>query len=266
MKIKLRDWTSEMGRRAGLIGIAVLAGAIMAGCRQKAPTQTRTNASGPMPGAAMAGEGSLVFPNDLPGSRPRSIAFVCDASPPMAWKFNRLRRALIGAISALEPDQQFSVTILRDSEPAALSPTLLPATAENKTRASIFLLGVTATSTANPIAGLDLVLRQHPAVIYLIADSDYADSEGVLNEIDKLDPNHAIRIDTVAYAGGDDHNAKFYNVLPEIAQQSGGVYARVDLADDGQDNLVAEGRLPPWPSPDEQPHYLAPSPNDAAFR
>jgi hypothetical protein len=227
----MRGWSA-------VIGLALLAGMIAAGCCPKAPPQTQPSPA-PMRTEATTQPGSLLFPNDiLNGKRPQSVAFVCDASESMAPKMWSLKRELRKAVLALSPDQQFSITFFQNDGPATLAPTLLPATAENKHRAEVFLLGVTSTGSPDPIPGIRLALKQRPQVMYLLADGDFPDNDHVLRMIENLDGHHATEIRTIAFVGDDDHDVEIYKVLKQIADETEGGFKKVFVEARDESNAI----------------------------
>jgi hypothetical protein len=226
-----------MSRRAAMIRFALFAGLIAAaGCKSALP-QARQEA--PTSASATTQRGSLVFPNEASdGLRPTSIAFVSDASGSMATKMWALKRELRKAILALEPDQEFSVTFFQNGWPATLAPTMLPATAENKSRAESFLLGVTTTGETDPVLGLRIAMKEHPQVMFLLADGDFPDDDRVLRTIENLDGHRDTQIRTIAFVGDDDRDVEIYRVLKQIADETGGVFKKVFVEERDESNSI----------------------------
>lgn len=179
-------------------------------------------------GLALRGGGSNVFRSGLPGTeRPRSEAFLCDASGSMLPKFAALKSELNKAVQGLQPVQSFDIHFFSDNRAISLSPQLLMATPENKLRALDFLENVTPRGSTDPIPSLDLAFKQHPQLIFLLTDGDFPDNDAVLARIHQLEKDHHVRINTIAFVGEGDSDTAFMAVLQQIAKETGGVYRHV---------------------------------------
>jgi von Willebrand factor type A domain len=171
---------------------------------------------------------SLLFPFEPGADRPESVAFVCDATDASAKQIDRLFRELQKRIDALQPDQQFSITIFQDDKAAVLHPGSVPAAEENKVRAGEFLDTVRTYGCIYPIPGLAWAIDAHPQGMYLLAGGNFPDHRRVLEKIHELDPDHATMIKTIACVGANDHDAQALTMLQQIADESGGTFEKVD--------------------------------------
>jgi von Willebrand factor type A domain len=226
-----------MNGRMLALGFAVFAPLVLAACSQPqakpAAAQAATAPSTPVPA------GSTIFPMKTGIDRPRSVAFVCDASGSMKEKWGRLASELMKAVNALRPDQQFSITVFQWEKPATLDAHLLPATDENKLRAQDFLEDVQARGDTDPILGLEEAMHQRPDVMYLVTDGDFPDDPETLKVIRTLN-SHATTINTVAFLGRADHDEEILRLLQTVADETGGAYQKVDA-----DKLIETYSLAP---------------------
>lgn len=179
-------------------------------------------------GLPQPGGGSSIFRSGPPGSvRPRSVAFLCDASGSMLPKFTALKRELSKAIEQLQPVQSFTIHFFSDKRSISFSPQLLMATPENKLRALDFLENVAPRGSTDPIPSLELAFKAKPQLIFLLTDGDFPDNPAVLNRIGQLNRDHRVRINTIAFVGEGDSDTAFIALLKQIARDSGGLYRHV---------------------------------------
>lgn len=179
-------------------------------------------------GLHQPGGGSSIFRSGPPGSvRPRSIAFLCDASGSMLPKFSALQRELSKAIQQLQPVQSFTIHFFSDTKSITFSPKLVMATPENKLRALNFIEDVTPRGSTDPTPSLELAFKAKPQLIFLLTDGDFPDNAAVLNRIGQLNRDHRMKINTIAFVGEGDSDTAFIALLQRIARDSGGVYRHV---------------------------------------
>lgn len=179
-------------------------------------------------GPAQGGGGANIFRSGPPGSvRPRSVAFLCDASGSMLSKFTELKRELDKAIEQLQPVQSFTIHFFSDNRAISFSRQLLMATPENKLRALDFIDNVAPRGSTDPIPSLEMAFKERPQLIFLLTDGDFPDNAAVLKRIALLNRDHRIRINTIAFVGEGDSDTAFITVLQQIARESGGIYRHV---------------------------------------
>lgn len=179
-------------------------------------------------GLARSGGANNIFRSGPPGSvRPRSVAFLCDASGSMLPKFAALKGELSKAIGQLQPVQSFTIHFFSESRSISFSPQLLMATPDNKLRALDFIENVTPRGSTDPIPSLELAFKARPQLIFLLTDGDFPENSAVLNRISQLNREHRVKINTIAFVGEGDSDTAFIAVLQQIARDSGGIYRHV---------------------------------------
>jgi hypothetical protein len=194
---------------------------------------TGTGDGGPLamfghPGGGGLGPHGLVFGN---GGNALTIAFVCDASGSMMEKMEALKRELSKAVEGLHPFQKFSITFFQNEKPTFVNEQLLLATPENKRKAEAFLADVSTNGSTDPIPGLEIAFHQHPQLVYLLTDGDFPNNDAVKAEIQKLNPDGKIKINTIAFTDSGDHDTDFKKLLGDIAKASGGTFKAVNEED-----------------------------------
>ena len=181
------------------------------------------------PGGGLNGPRGAVFGN---GGNARSIVFVCDASGSMLDKFADLKVELNKAVSGLRVPQSFNVVFMQENKASALSEdALLIATPENKRKAAAFVDDAVTLGPSDPLPALRLAFAQKPQLVYLLTDGDFPDNKAVLDELKKLDPEHKVKVNTIAFVSNEEPDPKFVDVLTKIAKDTGGSYRRVKTAD-----------------------------------
>jgi hypothetical protein len=179
-------------------------------------------------GVPRAGGGANIFRLGPAGAqRPRSVAYLCDASGSMLQKFAALQRELDKAIQGLQPVQSFSIHFFTESRAISLSSPLLMATPENKLRALSFLENISPRGSTDPIPSLEVAFKQKPQLIFLLTDGDFPDNAAVLTRIRQLNKDHHLRINTIAFVGGGDSDTAFIALLQQIARENEGTYRHV---------------------------------------
>jgi hypothetical protein len=192
--------------------------------------------SGPLaifgtPGGGAIGLHGPVFGS---GGNARRIVFVCDATGSMLNKMSVLQAQLQDAVTALKPYQSFNIVFFYDGPKvqAADMNALLPATPENKRNAFKFLENVTSTGQTDPIPALQLAFRQKPDLVYLLSDGGLDDNlrtnKEVTDEIDRLNPGHKVKINTIMF---DGYQEEAEAVMTKIAKDTGGKYRYVKESD-----------------------------------
>lgn len=151
-----------------------------------------------------------------------SFAFVVDISSSMASEttgkrksnFEVVKQELFRSISALEPNQTFTVICFNDG--AHYLPELIEtkATDEAKDRLRVWLKGLSADGGTDPLTGMRLVFQGTPEVIFLLSDGEF--DYGCVNAIQKLNRGESV-INTVSI--GMDAAT-----LRQIAEDAAGQY------------------------------------------
>ncbi|MCG3181050.1 MAG: hypothetical protein BIFFINMI_03418 [Phycisphaerae bacterium] len=187
--------------------------------------------------AAAPEPGVRFFGLDAPQSTKR-IVYVLGYSGSIDATFAYAQVEAIRSIDALPPDTQFQAISFRDGKPDELTVAgkagLHLATTEAKAGARDWIgnLGGMEPSGANdPRPALERAFKVAggpPEVIYLLTNRQIP--EETLDAIDKLNPGHAVRINTIAF--GNDVGG---NLLKRIAERNGGAYRIVREADVGAD-------------------------------
>lgn len=179
-------------------------------------------------GIPQRGGGTGIFGLGPSGaSRPRSVAYLCDASGSMLPKFDALKRELAKAIQGLQPVQSFSVHFFSDTREFSLGPQLLMATPANKLHALNFLETIAPRGSTDPIPALERAFQQKPQLIFLLTDGDFPDNAAVLNRIRQLNRDSPVRINTIAFVGDGDSDTAFIALLEQIAHENSGTYRHV---------------------------------------
>jgi hypothetical protein len=192
--------------------------------------------SGPLarfgaPGGGAIGLRGPVFGN---GGDARRVVFVCDATGSMLNKMATLKAELENAVTSLKPSQSFNIVFYYDGSKvqAADMGGLLLATPDNKRNAFRFLDNVTATGQTDPIPAIQLAFRQKPDLIYLLSDGGLDDNlrtnKEVTDELDRLNPGHKVRINTIMF---DGYEQEAEAVMTRIARDTGGKYRYVKESD-----------------------------------
>jgi hypothetical protein len=81
--------------------------------------------------------------------------------------------------------------------------------------------------TTDPIPGLKLAFEQHPQLIYLLTDGDFPDNKAVRDLILKLNDDHKVKINTIAYTNNPGTDSDFFTLLQQIARENSGFYRHV---------------------------------------
>ena len=200
----------------------------------KGPSGGPGEAGGQVPNIGIAGGAAglrgPVFGD--PGGNVTRVAFLCDASGSMMQKMPVLERELAKAVDGLKPVQAFNVIFFQGSEPFAFNRhALIQATPVNKRSVGKFLEEVTPAGSSDPLPGLKLAFGQKPQLIYLLTDGDFPDNNQVLRQINELNKEHKVKINTVAFVSKADTDVDFIALLRKVAADSGGTFRKV-LADD----------------------------------
>jgi hypothetical protein len=157
----------------------------------------------------------------------RQIIFICQASGSMINKMATLKTDLKKAVGGLKPIHSFNIIFFQDDRFIALDPKeLLVADVTNKRKAYLFLDDVAASGTSNPIPALTLAFKQHPQMVYLLADH-FADSKAVKTKIAELNSDHKVKINTIAFIDKEANDKDSLDLLEQIAKDSGGVFSKV---------------------------------------
>jgi hypothetical protein len=165
-------------------------------------------------------------PPEVRLAQARRVAFVCvlgkDTS---AEKARLLREELSKGLSALKPVQALNIVFAGERRPQALFPdgTPLPATPDNRKRASAFLEKVTFPAKPDPLPALAIAFAGKPDVVYLLTGGDFADNEAVVKKVAELNAKKTAQVPTV-YFSPEKYNPATEETLQRIARESGGPY------------------------------------------
>lgn len=158
------------------------------------------------------------------------IIFLVDASGTWPMKLASPKNELQKAIGSLRPTQAFNFIFFQNNNEkfAALDKTkLLNADPENKRQAYRFLDDVNAPGSADPAPAIMLAFQQHPQIIYLITDGDFPPDKAFRERVAKLNKDHAVKINTVAFVATGDTDVEHLKLLEAIAKDNGGTYKHV---------------------------------------
>jgi hypothetical protein len=158
----------------------------------------------------------------------KTAVFVCDASGPMTNKWETLKTQLQGAIGDLSGDQKFNVVFFQGGKALSLSPTLLPATAENMKVAIEFIDKVSVGGNSDPTAALNLAFNLKPEAVYFVAHGDFQDNTAVLKKIRALNAAAKVRFNITAFLTSAERETDFMKVFEPVAKDSNGVYLHLD--------------------------------------
>lgn len=186
--------------------------------------------SGPLAAFGVPGGGGGIGPKFMgqgTGGNTHSIAFVCDASGSMMNKMVPLKNELKRTIDQLRVMQAFSVIFFADQKPQALAQQLVMASPDNKRKAYDFLQNVSTAGQTDPIPALDLAFKQKPQLIFFLTDGDFPDNNAVLTHVRKLNKDHTVKINTIAFVGDSDNDVEFIKILTDIAKENGGLFKKV---------------------------------------
>ena len=203
---------------------------------------TRGAAAGP--GSAFGGGGKLA-PFGRPGgggglgpaasvfgntSNLRSLVFVCDASGSMIrGRDTALKAELNKSLAELKGRQFFNILFFSESEPQAFSrQTLVPGKPSAKSDANRFIERIEFSGSTNPIPALETAFSQRPELIWLLTDGAFADGQKVIDAIEALNGDRAVRVNTMLFLNTDDAAARD---LRTIAENNGGTFRMVTQAD-----------------------------------
>ncbi|HEX4793562.1 MAG TPA: hypothetical protein VH370_07220 [Humisphaera sp.] len=191
--------------------------------------------------AASAQQASRIVDTQPSQKLDRSIVFVCDATATMVPKFMALKLQLSKAINDLGPLQRFDVIFFNDDRASSFSswlkrpgtlPLAVPAT---KSRFNEFFAQIVPRHSGSPIAAVELAIKEQPDVIYLLSDGEFEDADAGVKHIRELNPDHKIRINTIAFINNDEirHHVDvtFKKILKQIADENGGTFKDVNPDD-----------------------------------
>lgn len=169
----------------------------------------------------------------------KKIVYICDATGTMlGLKFELLKQQLAAAVDNLKPIQDYNVIFFRggstDNEWALPMEKnrMVKATPANKQKSFKFVneMSVLGNGT-NPLPALQQAFAMQPQLIIFLTDgefnnfSSYAD---VLAEVDRLNPDRKVRINTILMMGEDD---KAEETLREMSNRNGGNFRKVEEND-----------------------------------
>ena len=211
-------------------------------------------AAGRKEGRAGAGGGGTTFMG-VP-TEAKDIVYLLDFSSSMSLAPERpelVKQELIRSIGSLPDDRRFSVVIFGQTKAngarqiyradnsdytenyVAMPPAgqLVRATNPNKSEACKWVAGRNVDGEAGSEAGPAMaeVLRMRPQVVYVLTDGAFNDPDfrELLQVIEKQDPGHTVKINTVAFTLTDAAGGGDIRDLQTLAGNSGGTYRRVTV-------------------------------------
>ncbi len=161
------------------------------------------------------------------GQQASSYVYVLDRSGSMHDTFHLLQRELLRAIGSLHDHQSFDVIWFSEGPAQSLSPTLLPATAENKRRAFDAIRAMSPGGRTQPLDALRQGLSLHADVLFLLSDGDFGEQNSQVLEAVQQHRAKAVApiVHTILFAfdGGESANP----ILRRIAEVGGGTYKHI---------------------------------------
>jgi hypothetical protein len=168
----------------------------------------------------------------------KKIVYVCDATGTMlGLKFELLKQQLKAAIDNHKPIQDFNIIFFRGMSSSSewsmpLEKRLIKATPANKQKSFKFIdeISVLGNST-NPLPALEQAFQMQPQMIIFLTDGEFnnfASYQEVLAEVDKLNPNRTVRVNTILMMSDD---SKAEDTLREMATRNGGNFRKVEEKD-----------------------------------
>ena len=174
-------------------------------------------------------EADVVIPEDVPPAHPapaRDVVFVCDASAAMGDTFPALRGELLKAVAGLKPEQRFNVIFYQGGKAVAASDKLLAVTAANKAAVRKFVDKIKPAGARDARGALRTAMKLAPQRLLLLAGGPLRDGDALVGEVERLNPEDAVRIDTILFVANwdmdpDEHGA---GVLERLAEQNAGTF------------------------------------------
>ncbi len=208
--------SGTLAGRSDLIGVG--SGSVGGAANGGSPPSQRELASGGAVGC-LWGVGA--------GQQASSYVYVLDRSGSMHDTFHLLQRELLRAIGSLHDHQRFDVIWFSEGPAQALSPTLLPATAENKRRAFDAIRAISPGGRTQPLDALRQGLSLHAEVLFLLSDGDFGEQNAQVLVAVQQHRAQAVApiVHTILFAfdGGETANP----ILRRIAEVGGGTYKHI---------------------------------------
>jgi hypothetical protein len=187
-------------------------------------------------GGGTAGPAASIFGT---ASNLKSVAYVCDASGSMGASASQndipydtlLERELRTSIGELQAYQKFGVYYFSNADnnrQMFAGGVLKYATTNNKREAGEFIDTVEYSGATQPISILRQAFQQKPQLLWLLTDGAFRDPDGVIAEIDVLNADRSVRVNTILFLNERDTSA--IEVLETIAERNGGVFRHVTEA------------------------------------
>jgi hypothetical protein len=153
----------------------------------------------------------------------KSFVYVVDCSGSMyGHRFDRAKRELVVSINKLKPEQKFYVYFFNDRTFPLFDPKpasgMLPATKDNRDRASRWIRTRQPESTTNPTLALKQALEMKPEVIFLLTDGELDEPAEVRQMIQKNNKSNVV-IHTIAF-----DNEEATATLEAIAKENNGTF------------------------------------------
>ncbi len=194
------------------------------------------------------------------GTRPKSVAFVIDASGSMLDTMPLVASELKRTLRQLDETQTFTVIFYQDGQAVEpLSPGLKQASAENLTRMFDWLDSndLAPAGLSHPLAAIEQGLRYKPQLMFMLSDNITGrgrfeiDQATLLKQIDAANAGKT-KINTLQFIYPDPLERQgMTGTMKLIAQRSGGLYRFIGAADLGLDESseAKSARAIPAPSP-----------------
>lgn len=208
-----------------LIGLALLAAGVVAGCQS-----TQTSATS----APAASEPATMYYGN--GGRAKPIVYIIDCSESMRAHFDDVRKELKSSTSKLAPIQLFALVLISDDVKviAGEDGKLMRATPENVKAFGKAIDELHAGRTDNGRQeslehAFEAAIAFKPELIYFMTGDVF--ERKLLDDIDTLCADRKIKIDTLSFLNPDP---ALQSVLREMAKTHGGKFKVVEEKDLGK--------------------------------
>jgi hypothetical protein len=156
----------------------------------------------------------------LPVTEPR-VVFALTRAGGMTDTFLDFQRRVKAAIERLPADRQFHVVFWSSGPSVEMPGGLVPATAENKTKAADFIDSVIPVGANDPSDGLRAALRARPDAVYLVGYGEFeAKIPGVIRKLN-ADVGAKVHVVHLVWPEMDAGAAK---IMRQIAAENVGRY------------------------------------------
>jgi hypothetical protein len=164
----------------------------------------------------------------------RSVVLVCDCAGAMINCITTLKADVNAALETLRPNQTFNVLFFQDEKVLKLGNMLLPATPENKRKASDFVGSAVTAGTFDPVPALTFALKSKPQIIYYLATADDTppDVAALANLFRRMNADHRIKVNVILFTESRETERASEEdaaILQSIASDNGGTLKWIRL-------------------------------------